>query len=65
MKAIHLELSLEQQFSLRQSETVVAKLSQVQAQEFLIEVLHQLVVKDNVIRSLIKSQLGIEAQLPD
>jgi Phycobilisome degradation protein nblA len=61
MKPIQLELSLEQQFSLRQSETAVAKLSQAQAQEFLIEVLHQLVVKDNLIRSLIKSQLGIEA----
>jgi Phycobilisome degradation protein nblA len=60
MNLIQLELSLEQQFSLRQTETVVAKLSQSQAQELLIEVLHQLVVKDNAIRSLIKSQLGID-----
>jgi Phycobilisome degradation protein nblA len=65
MKPIQLELSLEQQFSLRQSETVVAKLSQAQAQGFLIEVLHQLMVKDNAIRSLIKSQLGIETSSSD
>jgi Phycobilisome degradation protein nblA len=59
MHQIQLELSLEQQFSLRQSKTLVAQLSQAQAQELLIEVLHQLLVKDNAIRSLVKSQLGI------
>ena len=59
MNLIQLELSLEQQFSLKQTETVVAKSSQARVQAILIEVLHQLVVKDNVIRSLIKSQLGI------
>jgi hypothetical protein len=60
MRPIQLDLSLEQQFSLRQSETVVANLSQAQAQQFLMEVLQQLVIKDNVIRALLKSQLGIE-----
>jgi hypothetical protein len=60
MRPIQLELSLEQQFSLRQSETVVANLSQAQAQQFLMEVLQQLLIKDNVIRSLLKSQLGLE-----
>jgi Phycobilisome degradation protein nblA len=60
MRPVQLDLSLEQQFSLRQSETVVANLSQAQAQQFLMEVLQQLVIKDNVIRALLKSQLGIE-----
>jgi Phycobilisome degradation protein nblA len=60
MRPIQLDLSLEQQFLLRQSETVVANLSQAQAQQFLMEVLQQLVLKDNVIRSLLKSQLGLE-----
>jgi hypothetical protein len=60
MRPIQLDLSLEQQFSLRQSETVVANLSQAQAQQFLMEVLQQLLIKDNVIRSLLKSQLGLE-----
>lgn len=65
MNLIQLELSLEQQFSLRQTETVIAKLSQAQAQELLIEVIYQLAVKDNAIRSLIKSHLGIEPSPAD
>lgn len=52
------ELSLEQQFALMQYGNQVTRLSPDQAQEFLIEVLRQLMVKDNVIRSLIKSGLG-------
>ncbi len=58
MNVLELELSLEQQFSLRQYESQVTKLSQEQASEFLIEALRQLMVKDNAIRSLIKS--GVE-----
>ena len=57
MYALELELSLEQQFSLSKYEREIAKLSQDQAQEFLIKVLHQMMVKDNVIRSLMKSAL--------
>jgi hypothetical protein len=52
-----LELSLEQQFSLKQYEQQVTKLSSDQAQEFLIEVFRQLMVKDNIIRSLMKYEL--------
>lgn len=52
-----LELSLEQQFSLKHYENQVTKLSPAQAQDFLIEVLRQLMVKDNVIRSLMKSEM--------
>ncbi len=58
MNIAALELSLEQQFSLKQYENQVTSLSLSQAQEFLIEVLRQLMVKDNVIRSLMKSGLG-------
>ena len=50
-----LELSLEQQFSLSKYELHVKELSQERAQEFLIEAFRQLMVKDNAIRSLIKS----------
>ena len=50
-----LELSLEQQFSLSKYELHVKELSQDRAQEFLIEAFRQLMVKDNVIRSLVKS----------
>ncbi len=50
-----LELSLEQKFSLRRYEHEVAMLSQHEAQEFLLKVLQQLMIKDNVIRSLVNS----------
>jgi hypothetical protein len=55
MNILELELSLEQQFSLRQYESQVTNLSQDQASEFLIEALRQLMIKDNAIRSLIRS----------
>jgi hypothetical protein len=58
MNTLTLELSLEQQFFLRLYEQQVTKLSQDQAQEFLIEMIRQMMVKDNVIRSLIKFGLG-------
>jgi Phycobilisome degradation protein nblA len=54
-----LELSLEQQFSLRKYENQVTKLDRIQAQKFLLEALRQLMVKDNAIRSLVKSGSGI------
>jgi Phycobilisome degradation protein nblA len=52
---LSLELSLEQQFSLAKYEQQVKGLSQDRAQEFLVEAFRQLMVKDNVIRSLVKS----------
>ena len=58
MDSLTLELSLEQQFALRTYEIEVAQLSQGQAQEFLLEVVRQLMVKDNAIRSLLKPNLG-------
>jgi hypothetical protein len=58
MNTLALELSLEQQFFLRLYEQQVTKLSQDQAQEFLVEMIRQMMVKDNVIRSLIKFGLG-------
>jgi hypothetical protein len=57
---LELSLSLEQEFSLNQSKTIVSRLDQAQAQEFLIEVLHQLMIKDNAIRSLMRSNLGLD-----
>jgi Phycobilisome degradation protein nblA len=52
-----LELSLEQQFSLRQYERHITALSKNETHDFLLEVLRQLMIKDNVIRSLMKSAL--------
>jgi acyl-CoA-binding protein len=48
------ELTLEQEFSMTVYEEQVKGLSQEQAQKFLLDVLQQLMVKDNVIRSLLK-----------
>ncbi len=49
-----LSLSLEQNFNLKVYEDQVKNLSQEQAQEFLLEVMRQLMIKDNVIRHLMK-----------
>jgi hypothetical protein len=53
---IPIELSLEQEFNLKVYEENVRNLSQEQAQEYLLEVLRQLMIKDNVIRHLIKEE---------
>ena len=58
MYKLELELSLEQQFSLNLYERNVAELSRDEAQELLIAVIQQLMVKDNAIRSLIRSGIG-------
>jgi uncharacterized protein YaaW (UPF0174 family) len=47
-------LSLEQQFKLNLYRHQVKQLSQEEAQEYLLEVLRQLMVKDNLIKNLVK-----------
>ena len=59
MDVLALELSLEQQFHLKKYEHQVTDLSQKQAQEFLVEAFRQLMIKDNAIRSLMKSAFGL------
>ena len=49
-----LDLSLEQQFNLKMYEGQVKGLSTEQAQDFLLEVMRQLMIKENVIRHLMK-----------
>lgn len=49
-----LDLSLEQQFNLKMYQDQVKALSQEQAQEVLLEVVRQMMIKDNVIRHLMK-----------
>ncbi|NMG05904.1 phycobilisome degradation protein nblA [Brasilonema sp. UFV-L1] len=50
---IPLALSLEQEFSLKTYEQQVKGLNQDQAQGLLLEVLRQLMIKENVIKHLI------------
>ncbi|MEH2404763.1 MAG: NblA/ycf18 family protein [Nostoc sp.] len=48
------ELTLEQQFRLQNLKDQVKNLNQEEAQEFLLEVLRQMMVKDNLVKHLLK-----------
>ncbi|NEO32848.1 MAG: phycobilisome degradation protein NblA [Symploca sp. SIO3C6] len=48
------KLSLEQQFKLKVYQEQVKSLSRDQAQEYLLEVLRQMMVKDNLVKQLLK-----------
>lgn len=54
MDILPIELTLEQQFNLRTYEDQVKCLDQEQAQEMLLQVMRQLMVKENVIKHLLK-----------
>lgn len=54
MMDIPMELSLEQKFNLKLYEEQVKSLSPEESQKFLLEVLRQLMVKDNMLRHLLK-----------
>jgi hypothetical protein len=51
---IPMKLNMEQEFNLKVYEEQVKSLSQTQAQDFLLEVLRQLMVKENVIKHLMQ-----------
>ncbi|MBW4470552.1 MAG: NblA/ycf18 family protein [Stenomitos rutilans HA7619-LM2] len=51
---IPLELSLEQEFNLKLYREQIKGLSPEESQEFLLEVLRQLMVKDNMIKHFLK-----------
>jgi Phycobilisome degradation protein nblA len=57
MDMLQLQLSLEQEFALMQYEKQVTSVGQTQAQELLIEAFRQLMIKDNVIRALMKAEI--------
>jgi Phycobilisome degradation protein nblA len=50
---------MEQQFNLRMYEGQVKDLSSEQAQNFLLEVMRQLMIKENVIKHLMKDSVNI------
>ena len=54
-----IELSLEQQFNLRSFETQVERMSREQAQDFLIKLYEQMMVKENMYKHFLKHQWGI------
>jgi 3-oxoacyl-[acyl-carrier-protein] synthase III len=66
MDILALELSLEQEFLLKNYEQQVKHLSPERAQEFLLEAFRQLMLKDNAIRSLVKSSIpNMDSQVLD
>ncbi|MBD1870448.1 NblA/ycf18 family protein [Oculatella sp. FACHB-28] len=56
-----IELSLEQQFSLRSFETQVERMSREQAQQFLIKLYEQMMLRETMYKQFLKHQWGIEA----
>ncbi len=55
-----IELSLEQQFSIRSFETQVERMSREQAQDFLVKLYQQMVVREATYKQLLKHQWGLE-----
>ena len=55
-----LELSLEQQFSIRSFETQVQQMSHEQAQDFLVKLYQQMVMREATYKQLLKHQWGLE-----
>jgi uncharacterized protein YaaW (UPF0174 family) len=55
------ELSLEQQFNLRIFEDSVRQMSREQAQNFLIDLHEHMMLKDNMYKTLLKQDWGINA----
>jgi hypothetical protein len=53
---IPLELSLEQQFNLKSYEQSIKTMSQAEAQDCLLQVLRQLMVKENIIKHLMQKR---------
>lgn len=54
------ELTLEQQFSLRSFETQVERMSREQAQHFLIQLYEQMMLRETMYKHFLKHQWGIE-----
>jgi hypothetical protein len=54
-----LDLSLEQQFNLRSFQSQVQHMSHEQAQEFLIQLYQQMMVRENFYKEFLKHQWGL------
>lgn len=54
------ELTLEQQFSIRSFESQVQKMSREQAQDFLVKLYEQMVLRENMYKHFLKHQWGLE-----
>ena len=55
------DLSLEQQFSIRSFESQVQNMSREQAQDFLVKLYEQMVLRENMYKHFLKQQWGLES----
>ncbi|MEQ8754322.1 NblA/ycf18 family protein [Coleofasciculus sp. G1-WW12-02] len=55
-----IQLSLEQQFNIRSFETQVQKMSREQAQDFLIKLYEQMIMRENMYKEFLKHEWGLE-----
>lgn len=51
-----MSLTMEQQFKLQVLGNQIKGLSREEAQEYLLEVMRQMMIKDNVVKHLLKTQ---------
>lgn len=58
-----IQLSLEQQFNLRSFETQVEQMTREQAQDFLLKLYEQMMLREATYKHLLKHQWGIEPKL--
>lgn len=54
-----IELTLEQQFSIRSFETQVQKMSHEQAQDFLVKLYEQMMVREAMYKEFLKHEWGL------
>ncbi len=55
-----IELSLEQQFNLRSFQDQVDRMSREQAQQFLIKLYEQMMLRETMYKHFLKHQWGLE-----
>lgn len=55
------QLTLEQKFSLRSFETQVDRMSREQAQEFLVKLYEQMMLRESMYKHFIKQEWGIDS----
>ena len=56
-----IKLSLEQKFNIRSFETQVKAMSHEQAQEFLVKLYEQMILKDIMYQDFIRHQWGLDS----
>jgi hypothetical protein len=56
-----IQLSLEQQFNVRAFSEQVKDLTREQAQDFLVDLYQQMVIKETMYKGLLMQQLGLSA----